>query len=121
MSFAGRKTPAFIISINAVPPATGRIVSSLGSSSLIASENVMGSASSNWIIAYPCITKNRGQEKRLAGLAQENRVFSAKSTLACEAKGELEHVKRPVLELDRRSQQCPCCRMKHRLAGPIDM
>jgi hypothetical protein len=49
-SFAGRNTPAFIISMSAVPPAMGRIVSSSGSRSFIAAASDVGSASSNGII-----------------------------------------------------------------------
>ena len=50
-SLSGRNTPAFIISISAVPPAIGRMVGSSGSSSLIASASEVGSASSNGIIS----------------------------------------------------------------------
>jgi hypothetical protein len=49
-SFAGRNTPAFIISMRAVPPAMGRTVSSSGSSNLIASASDRGWASSNGVI-----------------------------------------------------------------------
>src|SRR5262245_45860333 len=49
-SFAGRNTPAFIINISAVPPATGRTVSSSGSRSAIAAAREAGWASSNGII-----------------------------------------------------------------------
>ena len=52
MSLAGRNTPAFIISISAVPPAIGRTVASSGSSSLTASASVLGSASSKGVIRY---------------------------------------------------------------------
>src|ERR1700728_4769036 len=45
----GVNTPAFIISITAVPPATGRIVGSCGSSILIASCSDVGSTISNGI------------------------------------------------------------------------
>ena len=52
MSFSGLNTPAFIISISAVPPAIGRIVGSSGLSSLIAAASEVGSARSKGII-YP--------------------------------------------------------------------
>ncbi len=45
----GWNTPAFIISISAVPPATGRMVGSSGSSKDIASLSEVGSTISNGI------------------------------------------------------------------------
>src|SRR5262249_18419662 len=52
-SFVGRNTPAFIISISAVPPAMGRTVSSSGSSSWTAAASEVGSASSKGVIGGP--------------------------------------------------------------------
>ena len=52
-SFDGRNTPAFIISISAVPPASGRTVGSSTSSSATASFSDFGSASSNGVMATP--------------------------------------------------------------------
>ena len=49
-SRVGRNTPAFIISIRAVPPAIGRTVESSGSSSARASRREAGSASSNGVM-----------------------------------------------------------------------
>ena len=49
-SFSGWNTPAFIISISAVPPAIGRTVASSGSSSSIALASEVGSTTSNGII-----------------------------------------------------------------------
>ena len=49
-SRVGRNTPAFIISISAVPPAIGRTVASSGSSSAIASRSEVGSTSSNGVM-----------------------------------------------------------------------
>ena len=43
-SRVGRNTPAFIISISAVPPAIGRTVGSSGSSSVMASGSEVGSS-----------------------------------------------------------------------------
>src|SRR5277367_5947121 len=48
-SLLGWNTPAFIISISAVPPATGRTVGSSGSSSAIASFSDVGSTMSKAI------------------------------------------------------------------------
>jgi hypothetical protein len=50
ISRVGWNTPAFIISISAVPPETARIVGSSGSSSDIASLSDFGSTISNGII-----------------------------------------------------------------------
>ena len=47
----GRNTPAFIISISAVPPAIGRTSGSSGSISAIASLSEAGSSSSNGVMA----------------------------------------------------------------------
>ena len=46
----GRNTPAFIISISAVPPAIGRTPASSGSSSAMASPSEAGSTSSNGVM-----------------------------------------------------------------------
>ena len=51
ISRVGWNTPAFIISISAVPPATARIVGSSGSSSDTASLSDFGSTISNGITA----------------------------------------------------------------------
>ena len=52
MSFSGLNTPAFIISIKAVPPAIGRMLGSSGFKSLMAAASEVGSARSKGII-YP--------------------------------------------------------------------
>jgi hypothetical protein len=57
-SRVGRNTPAFIISINAVPPAIGRTVASSGSSSEIASASDAGSTSSNGIMSRCLFTRH---------------------------------------------------------------
>ena len=48
----GRNTPAFIISISAVPPAIGRTVGSSASSSAMASSSEAGSTSSNGVMSW---------------------------------------------------------------------
>src|SRR5262249_61034019 len=57
--------PAFIININAVPPATGRIVGSSGSSKASASLSERGSAISNGII--PSSPSRRGCAQDVIG------------------------------------------------------
>ena len=64
ISLAGRNTPAFIISISAVPPAIGRTVGSSGSSSFTASASLVGSASSNGVMlhsAAACAKRSRSR------------------------------------------------------------
>ena len=63
-SFDGRNTPAFIISISAVPPAIGRMVGSSASSSPTASFSVFGSASSNGVMTRPRSARTRRRAAR---------------------------------------------------------
>ena len=53
----GRNTPAFIISISAVPPAIGRTLGSSGSRSAMASDSEVGSTSSNGVMSRTWIRR----------------------------------------------------------------
>src|SRR5262249_38314615 len=56
----GRNTPAFIISISAVPPAIGRTVGSSGSSRPIASCRDVGSSNSKGVIIVGSLIRHAG-------------------------------------------------------------
>ena len=68
MSFSGLNTPAFIISINAVPPAIGRTLGSSGFKSLMAAASEVGSARSKGIIYPPAGFSANAARSRVANI-----------------------------------------------------
>ena len=110
-SRVGRKTPAFIISMSAVPPAIGRTDVSSGSSSAMASRSELGSSSSNGVMvrALGCLREGCAQPLgelpfHLLGLGTQHRLAEA-AELAGQRRVDLvAHLGSPVLVREPRGR-----------------